>query len=350
MNLQSKIDSFKTSLPPLSELALLIEELNASDDETLKYLFATARNLTEKNYGKNVYIRGLIEFSNYCKNNCYYCGIRKDNKTVDRYRLTREEILECCKQGYELGFRTFVLQSGEDDFYSADDIAEITAAIKNAHPDCAVALSLGEKSKNEYEFFRRAGADRYLLRHESADCTHYKKLKPRELVFENRMRCLEDLKELGFQTGAGFMVGSPFQTAESLAKDLIFLKEFQPHMVGIGPFIPHHATPFKDFAQGSVKLTLIMIALTRLTLPHALIPATTALGTADPLGREKGLLAGANVVMPNLSPVSVRKKYELYENKICTSSEAAECIECLKRRLQKIDRQIVVDRGDFIQK
>lgn len=348
MTIQNKINNLQTSLPPLTELALLIEELNASDDETLKYLFATARNLTEQTYGKNVFIRGLIEFSNYCKNNCYYCGIRKDNKSVDRYRLTREEILECCKQGYELGFRTFVLQSGEDDFYSADDIAEITAAIKNAHPDCAVTLSLGEKSKNEYELFRRAGADRYLLRHESADCAHYKKLKPPQLVFENRMRCLEDLKELGFQTGAGFMVGSPFQTFESLAKDLIFLKEFQPHMVGIGPFIPHHATPFKDFPQGSVKLTLIMIALTRIILPHALIPATTALGTADPLGREKGLLAGANVVMPNLSPVSVRKKYELYENKICTSSEAAECIECLKRRLKKIDRQIVVDRGDFV--
>lgn len=345
--LTEKIDSLQTSLPSLKELTYLIEELKNSDDDTLSYLFTSARLITEKTYGKKVFIRGLIEFSNYCKNNCYYCGIRKDNKSVDRYRLTKEEILECCSQGWELGFRTFVLQSGEDDFYSADDIASLTSAIKKAHPDCAVTLSLGEKSRSEYELFRRAGADRYLLRHESADCSHYKKLKPPALTFENRIRCLQDLKELGFQTGAGFMVGSPFQSSESLAKDLLFLKEFQPHMVGIGPFIPHHATPFKDFPQGSVKLTLIMIALTRILLPHALIPATTALGTADPLGREKGLQAGANVVMPNLSPVSVRKKYELYENKICTSSEAAECIECLKLRLEKIDRQIVVDRGDW---
>jgi biotin synthase len=345
--LTKKIDRLQTSLPSLKELTYLIEELKNSDDETLRYLFTSARLITEKTYGKKVFIRGLIEFSNYCKNNCYYCGIRKDNKSVDRYRLSKEEILECCDQGYQLGFRTFVLQSGEDDFYSAEDIAKLTSSIKSAHPDCAVTLSLGEKSRSEYELFRSAGADRYLLRHESADCSHYKKLKPPALTFENRIRCLQDLKELGFQTGAGFMVGSPFQTSESLAKDLLFLKEFQPHMVGIGPFIPHHATPFKDFPQGSVKLTLIMIALTRILLPHALIPATTALGTADPLGREKGLQAGANVVMPNLSPVSVRKKYELYENKICTSSEAAECIECLKRRLHTIDRQIVVDRGDW---
>ena len=346
-NLTEKIDSLNSSLPSLKELTDLIEELKNSDDDTLKYLFTSARLITEKTYGKKVFIRGLIEFSNYCKNNCYYCGIRKDNKSVDRYRLSKEEILDCCDQGYQLGFRTFVLQSGEDDFYSADDIAKLTSTIKSAHPDCAVTLSLGEKSRADYELFRQAGADLYLLRHESADCSHYKKLKPPALTFENRMRCLQDLKELGFQTGAGFMVGSPFQSSESLAKDLLFLKDFQPHMVGIGPFIPHHATPFKDFPQGSVKLTLIMIALTRLLLPHALIPATTALGTADPLGREKGLQAGANVVMPNLSPVSVRKKYELYENKICTSSEAAECIECLKRRLQTIDRQIVVDRGDW---
>ena len=345
--LTEKIDSLQTSLPSLKELIYLIEELKNSDDDTLRYLFTSARLITEKTYGKKVFIRGLIEFSNYCKNNCYYCGIRKDNKSVDRYRLSKEEILECCDLGWELGFRTFVLQSGEDDFHSAEDIANLTCSIKSAHPDCAVTLSLGEKSRSEYELFRRAGADRYLLRHESADSSHYKKLKPPTLTFENRIRCLHDLKELGFQTGAGFMVGSPFQTSESLAKDLLFLKEFQPHMVGIGPFIPHHATPFKDFPQGSVKLTLIMIALTRILLPHALIPATTALGTADPLGREKGLQAGANVVMPNLSPVSVRKKYELYENKICTSSEAAECIECLKRRLEKIDRQIVVDRGDW---
>ncbi len=346
-SLTEKIDSLQTSLPSLKELTYLIEELNSSDVDTLNYLFTIARLLTEENYGNKVFIRGLIEFSNYCKNNCYYCGIRKDNKNVDRYRLTKEEILECCSQGYQLGFRTFVLQSGEDDFYSADDIANLTSAIKNAHPDCAVTLSLGEKSRSEYELFRSAGADRYLLRHESADCSHYIKLKPPALTFENRIRCLHDLKELGFQTGAGFMVGSPFQGSESLAKDLLFLKDFQPHMVGIGPFIPHHATPFKDFPQGSVKLTLIMISLTRIFLPHALIPATTALGTADPLGREKGLLAGANVLMPNLSPVDVRKKYELYENKICTSSEAAECIECLKKRLEKIDRQIIIDRGDW---
>lgn len=343
-----KIDRFKEEKFFLkSELAQFINDLHHSDKETHDYLFATARTVTESIYGTQVFIRGLIEFSNFCHNNCYYCGIRKSNSQVQRYRLTKEEILLCTDSGYDIGFRTFVLQSGEDDFYSAQDIAEIVYAIRERHPDCAVTLSLGEKTRKEYEIFREAGAERYLLRHESADETHYKKLKPPDLKFNNRLRCLKDLKELGFQTGAGFMVGSPFQTELCLAEDLIFLHELQPEMVGIGPFIPHHATPFKDFPKGSVDLTLILISLIRLMLPNALIPATTALGTADPKGREKGLLAGANVSMPNLSPLNVRKQYQLYDNKICTGSEAAECMKCLKRRVEEVGRKVVVSRGDF---
>ncbi len=311
------------------------------------YLFSHARAATERVYGTGVYIRGLIEFSNYCKNDCYYCGIRRSNEQAQRYRLTEKEICSCCDEGYSLGFRTFVLQSGEDDYFTTEKIISIIKNIKSAHPDCAVTLSLGEKTHAEYEAYRTAGADRYLLRHETADEAHYKKLKPPELTFENRHRCLRDLKELGFQTGCGFMVGSPFQTAECLAEDLLFVRELNPEMIGIGPFIPHHDTPFKKYSAGSVSLTLIMIALLRLMMPCALIPATTALGTADPSGREKGILAGANVVMPNLSPVCVRKKYSLYDNKICTGSEAAECLKCLERRLESTGRHIEIGRGDY---
>lgn len=326
------------------EFTALIENRS---DKLAEYVFEKARRIRHRIYGKDVYIRGLIEFTNYCGNDCLYCGIRRSNKNADRYRLTREDILECCETGHSLGFRTFVLQGGEDGFYTDDMLVDIIKAVKKIYPDCALTLSIGEKSRESYEKYFDAGADRYLLRHETADSCHYSKLHPTSLSLENRKRCLYDLKEIGYQTGSGFMVGSPFQTAECLAEDMIFLHELQPHMVGIGPFIPHHDTPFADEKQGTLELTLFMLGLLRLMLPNVLLPATTALGTIDPNGREMGILAGANVVMPNLSPKGVRKKYLLYDNKICTGDEAAECRQCLERRMNKIGYRIAVSRGDF---
>ncbi|XOQ47384.1 MAG: [FeFe] hydrogenase H-cluster radical SAM maturase HydE [Eubacteriales bacterium] len=326
------------------ELCALLDNLTA---ENAPYLFEKARSVADKNFGNRIYVRGLIEFTNYCKNDCFYCGIRKSNRNAQRYRLTKEEILSCCENGYSLGFRTFVLQGGEDPFFTDDKIADLVFSIKKAYPDCAVTLSIGEKSEEAYRKFRETGADRYLLRHETANPEHYGKLHPPELSLANRMRCLEQLKGLGYQTGTGFMVGSPYQTTENLAEDLLFIKKFDPQMVGIGPFVPHHDTPFADFPAGKLERTLHLISILRLMLPNALLPATTALGTIHPEGREKGILAGANVVMPNLSPVGVRKKYELYDNKICTGEEAAECRFCLQNRMRKIGYEIVVDRGDY---
>lgn len=326
------------------EFTALIENRS---DKLAEYVFEKARRIRHRIYGKDVYIRGLIEFTNYCGNDCLYCGIRRSNKNADRYRLTKEDILECCETGHSLGFRTFVLQGGEDGFYTDDMLVDIIKAVKKIYHDCALTLSIGEKSRESYEKYFDAGADRYLLRHETADSCHYSKLHPTSLSLENRKRCLYDLKEIGYQTGSGFMVGSPFQTAECLAEDMIFLHELQPHMVGIGPFIPHHDTPFADEKQGTLELTLFMLGLLRLMLPNVLLPATTALGTIDPNGREMGILAGANVVMPNLSPKGVRKKYLLYDNKICTGDEAAECRQCLERRMNKIGYRIAVSRGDF---
>lgn len=325
----------------------LTEIILGHTPETDEYLFAKARAVRERIYGKDVYMRGLIEFTNYCKNDCMYCGIRRSAKNAERYRLTEEQILNCCETGYRLGFRTFVLQGGEDGYYTDDKIVGIISHIKEKFPDCAVTLSIGEKPRESYEKFRKAGADRYLLRHETANSGHYRKLHPKELSLENRMRCLSDLKELGFQTGCGFMVGSPYQTAENLAEDLLYIHKLQPHMVGIGPFIPHHDTPFAEEKQGSLEMTLLMLGLTRLIVPNVLLPATTALGTIHPKGREMGILAGANVVMPNLSPQDVRKKYLLYDNKICTGDEAAECIACLGRRMESIGYKLVSARGDF---
>lgn len=329
---------------PKSEL---VEIISGHTPETDQYLFAKARAVREKIYGKDVYMRGLIEFTNYCKNDCLYCGIRRSAKGAERYRLTEEQIIECCETGYGLGFRTFVLQGGEDGFYTDDKIVGIVSRIKEKFPDCAVTLSIGEKSRESYEKFRKAGADRYLLRHETANAEHYGKLHPKELSLENRMRCLAELKELGFQTGCGFMVGSPYQTAENLAEDLLYIHGLQPHMVGIGPFVPHHDTPFAEEQQGSLETTLLLLGMIRLILPNVLLPATTALGTIHPKGREMGILAGANVVMPNLSPKDVRKKYLLYDNKICTGDEAAECIACLRRRMESVGYKLVSDRGDF---
>ncbi|MGN0279102.1 MAG: [FeFe] hydrogenase H-cluster radical SAM maturase HydE [Lachnospiraceae bacterium] len=314
-------------------------------DRTL--LYARADEIRRQNYGTDVYIRGLIEISSYCRNDCLYCGIRRSNMHAERYRLSKEQILECCENGYRLGFRTFVMQGGEDAFFTTEYVAEIVEEIKRRYPDCAVTLSLGEREKADYQTWYDAGADRYLLRHETAGKAHYGKLHPPELSYDHRMQCLYDLKEIGYQVGCGFMVGSPYQTVDDLIADMRFLRKFQPHMVGIGPFIPHHDTPFADRAQGSLEKTLTMVALIRLMLPKALIPSTTALGTIHPRGRELGLQAGANVVMPNLSPVSVRRQYALYDNKICTGDEAAECIECMKRRVASVGYQIAVARGDW---
>lgn len=344
INLIDKLQ--QTQVLDKTELSYL---LNNFKPETSEYIFEKAREVTHKYFGNKIYTRGLIEFTNYCKNDCFYCGIRLSNKDVDRYRLSFNDILNCCENGYFLGFRTFVLQGGEDLSYSDEDIAEIVGAIKNKFPDCAVTLSFGEKSYESYLKYFNSGADRYLLRHETANKQHYSKLHPKVLTSENRIQCLNDLKKIGYQVGTGFMVGSPSQTIDNIVEDLLFIKEFSPQMVGIGPFVPHHDTPFKNYKSGSLELTLFLIGILRLMNPNALIPSTTALGTIDPNGREKGILAGANVVMPNLSPVSVRKKYQLYDNKICTGEEAAECKECLSNRMKKIGYEIVVDRGDFIQ-
>lgn len=318
----------------------------AHTPQEAQLLYSYADALRDKYYGKDVYLRGLIEFSSYCKNDCIYCGLRRSNTKAQRYRLSQEDILECCRGGYELGYRTFVLQSGEDMHFTDDMICRIVSAIKAEFPDCAVTLSIGEKSRESYQAYFDAGAERYLLRHETADPLHYAKLHPPELSAENRRRCLYDLKDIGYQVGTGFMVGSPYQTAENLAADMMFLKELRPHMVGIGPFIPHADTPFAKFPAGTAEQTVFMIALIRLTLPYALIPATTALATIDPIGREKGIKAGANVCMPNLSPMGVRKKYLLYDNKACTGDESAQCRACMERWLESIGFRSVVSRGD----
>ena len=330
---------------PRAELAGLIREISDGD---MPYLFDAARETARSRFGNRIYTRGLIEFTNYCRCDCYYCGIRRSNRQTERYRLTQEEILACCRAGYALGFRTFVLQGGEDPYFTDERICRIVSAVKSSWPDCAVTLSIGEKEHSSYRLYRKAGADRYLLRHETASPAHYRRLHPPEQTPQRRRQCLWSLKELGYQVGAGFMVGSPYQTPENRADDLLFLPERSPQMAGIGPFIPHHQTPFSAFPAGTLRQTLLMVALTRLILPNALLPATTALGTIAPDGRERGVLAGANVVMPNLSPVGVRKQYALYDNKICTGDEAAECRACLQNRMRSIGYELAVDRGDFV--
>lgn len=316
--------------------------------ELSEYLFEQARAVRHRHYGHDIYIRGLIEFTNYCKNDCFYCGIQKSNPNITRYRLNKDEILACCETGYALGFRTFVLQGGEDGYFTDERIADLVASIKNAYPDCAVTLSVGEKPRASYQAFFDAGADRYLLRHETYNAGHYSRLHPPGLTASKRQRCLYDLKEIGYQVGSGFMVGSPYQTSACLAEDMLFLKELHPQMVGIGPFIPHHDTRFSDFSAGTLELTLFMLGLIRLMLPKVLLPSTTALGTIHPKGRELGILAGANVVMPNLSPTDVRKEYALYDNKICTGDEAAECRHCMERRMESIGYRVTVSRGDAL--
>ena len=328
----------------LDEYEYLIEN---KTDEAAEILAEKARAVREKHYGKAVYIRGLIEIGNICKNDCLYCGIRRGNKNCDRYRLTESEILECADEGYKLGFRTFVMQGGEDGSFSDEFMCSVIGKLKAKYPDCAVTLSIGERSRESYEKLFSAGADRFLLRHETADKEHYEKLHPKELSFDNRMECLRNLKEIGFQTGCGFMVGSPFQTNRHIAKDLKFIEEFKPQMCGIGPFIPHKDTPFKDYPAGTAEMTCYLLSIIRLIHPKILLPATTALGTIMNGGREKGILSGANVVMPNLSPISVRKKYMLYNGKISTGDEAAEAVNNLALSMKKIGFEVVTDRGDF---
>ena len=328
---------------PTEGFRQLLETLTEGEREELS---AAAREVREREYGKAVYIRGLIEFTNICRNDCYYCGIRKSNDRADRYRLTPEEILACAREGYGLGFRTFVLQGGEDGWFTAERLEQIIRSIKKEFPECAITLSVGERDREDYERWFAAGADRYLLRHETANEEHYRHLHPADMSLKHRKECLYALREIGYQVGAGFMVGSPGQTVDNLIEDLYFLRDLRPHMIGIGPYLSHPDTPFAGEKDGSLERTLTLLSILRLMFPKVLLPATTALGTLDPTGREKGLMAGANVVMPNLSPVSVRKKYELYSNKICTGEESAQCIHCLDIRVKSAGYEIVSDRGD----
>ena len=327
----------------LDEYRNLVE---AFSKEALEYISPFALETKKAQFGNAIYIRGLIEISNICKNDCLYCGIRGSNKNCDRYRLTKEQILQCCLEGYKLGFRTFVMQGGEDMHFTDEVLCDIIKNIKHKYPDCAVTLSLGERSYESYKKLFDAGADRYLLRHETADKEHYRKLHPENLSFDRRMECLEALREIGFQVGCGFMVGSPYQTTEHIAKDLKFIEEFKPHMCGIGPFIPHKDTVFKNEKPGSVDMTCYLLAIIRLMHPGILLPATTALATLEENGREKGILCGANVVMPNLSPMEDRAKYSLYDNKAFAGTEAAEGIKALRESLKKIDAETEVNIGN----
>lgn len=319
---------------------------SAQESENRNILKRMAGEARDRVYGKRVFVRGLIEISNICKNDCLYCGIRKSNANCERYRLSKEEILECCEEGYALGFRTFVMQGGEDGFFTDDVLCDIVGEIKKRYPDCAVTLSMGERSRESYARLRASGADRYLLRHETADKAHYEKLHPANMSFDNRMECLRNLKELGFQTGAGFMVGSPGQTDRELAKDLAFIREFKPEMCGIGPFIPHRETVFKDEQAGSVEKTLILLGLIRLMHPGVLLPATTALATLRADAQTEAVAFGANVIMPNLSPMSVRRKYALYEGKAFTGTESAQMLDALRNKVAEVGCEVVIDRGD----
>lgn len=324
----------------------LIYLLSSSDADTIQYLHQKAREVTLEIFQNKIYLRGLIELTNYCHNNCFYCGIRKDNKEVSRYRLSHEEVLECCREGYDLGFRTFVLQGGEDPRQTTPWIESLVRDIRTTFPECAITLSLGEKSYDSYLKFYKAGANRYLLRHETFDSAHYSSLHPSTMSHSRRQQCLMSLKEIGYQTGTGIMVGSPGQTVEHLLQDIRFIERFKPEMIGIGPFIPHHATPFSGEKAGSVDMTLRLLSICRLMLPHALIPATTALASLPGEGRLGGILAGANVIMPNLSPASLRKEYSLYDNKAAFGSESAQGIIDLAAQLHTIGYEISMERGD----
>lgn len=316
--------------------------------DDLAYAAVLARNVAKQHFGNKIYFRGIVEFSNICKNDCLYCGIRRSNGNLERYRLTEADILECCAEGYALGYRTFVLQSGEDGYFTDDRLCGLIRRIRENYPDCAVTLSIGERSRASYQVLYDAGADRFLLRHETADARHYSLLHPSEMSHAHRMQCLEILREIGYQVGCGMMVGSPHQTPEHLARDMEFMGKFQPEMVGVGPFIPHQDTPFRDFPAGSQELTLFLISLIRIMLPTVLLPSTTALGTVSGDGRKLGILHGCNVVMPNLSPASVRKKYMLYDNKSGVEQTAQSGLELLRRQMEEIGYEVVTGRGDHV--
>ena len=325
-----------------------LEMLLATDDTALvDHLRLAAREVADGVYGKKIFMRGLIEISSHCKNDCLYCGLRRSNTTAVRYRLTDEQIMDCCATGYRLGFRTFVMQGGEDGWFDDRRMCRIVEDVRRLYPDCAITLSLGERSRESYQALFNAGANRYLLRHETASAEHYARLHPSEMSWQHRIDCLYALKEIGYQVGCGFMVGSPYQTVDTLYEDLQFIRRFEPQMVGIGPFIAASDTPFADRPNGKVATTLRLLAIIRLLQPRVLLPATTALGTLHPQGRELGIQYGANVMMPNLSPREHRKDYAIYDNKICTGEESAECRACTEQRLHRIGYETVVDRGDF---
>ncbi len=346
------IDTVKKLIDKLEkEKSLTLSEYKALADgytkETAEYAKQKAVKIRKSVYGNAVYIRGLIEISNICKNNCLYCGIRASNSKCDRYRLTKEQILECCDVGYQNGFRTFVLQGGEDAYFSDDVVCDIVSQIKSKYKDCAITLSLGERTEQSYKKLYNAGADRYLLRHETANADHYSKLHPESMSLEHRLACLQNLKQIGFQTGLGFMVGSPYQTSDTLAEDLKLIETFSPQMCGIGPFIPHPDTPFGEFEGGTVEFTCYLLSLIRIMKPNILLPATTALGSVMEGGRELGIQSGANVVMPNLSPKDVREKYEIYKNKLSTGGESVQGLHDLKDSINKIGYEIVTDIGHY---
>ncbi len=335
-----------------------IDEGRGLDRKELRYLlenredleeavFEKARAVADRHFHKKIYVRGLIEFTNYCHNNCYYCGIRRGNDEVDRYRLTTEEMEAAVAVGAQAGFQTFVLQGGEDAYFTDERLADWLRRIKRIQPGCAITLSVGERSRQSYARLKEAGADRFLLRHETYDPEHYKKLHPKEMDRERRLACLYELKALGYQVGSGFMVGSPYQSTENLVEDFMFLQKLQPAMIGIGPYVRHHATPFRDFENGSVELTAMCIAILRLLFPTANIPSTTAMQTLAADGRNRGILAGANVFMPNLSPPRVRESYALYDNKAAFALEAAENLRDLKAQIAELGYEIVMSRGDF---
>lgn len=341
-NLVDKLE--KEHILTVDEFTFIID--NVSDDDR-EYIRSKAQGIAKSKFGNKVYTRGIVEFSNICKNDCYYCGIRKSNKNFERYRLTKEQILDCCESGYAYDYRTFVLQSGEDPYYTDEVMCDIVSTIREKYTDCAITLSIGERSRESYQKLFDAGANRYLLRHETANKELYEKLHPSYQKFEVRMQCLRDLKDIGYQVGTGMMIGAPFQTHRNLAEDLVFLGEFKPHMVGTGPFIPHKDTDFRNEKAGTLEMVLLCLSLVRIMLPNVLLPATTALGSINPLGREKGVLAGANVIMPNLSPTEVRKNYLLYDNKICVNDASSQCKNCINARMIKIGYEVEVCRGDY---
>lgn len=342
------IDKLESNTNLLKDEFLYI--LNHITEKEIPYLNNAAYEVKYKHYQNRVYLRGLIEISNYCKMGCKYCGINYKVKTIDRYRLSADEIIECCKLGYELGYRTFVIQSGEDSYYTDDLLVDMLKRIKKEMPDIRITLSLGERSKESFQRLYDAGTDRYLLRHETASRRLYEYLHASFMSFDSRRECLSNLKEIGYQVGAGFMVGSPTQTNEDLVEDLVYLKELNPHMVGIGPYLCHEDTELKGNASGTLSETLIMVALVRLLLPKVLLPATTALGSLHAIGREKALKTGANIMMPNISPTENRALYEIYQNKICTTDTSNHCRNCIEGRIVGVGHVVDLGVGDHIDK